>query len=136
MPPLKLFPLRKRLSIYDRIGGYQAIETVVDDFYDRVLADAELAAFFTGTNMSRLKGRQAEFFAAALGGPDAYSGAPMKQVHQGRGITMHHFGLVAGHLGDALTAAGVPPDTITEILGVIAPLASDIASGESSTTKV
>lgn len=58
MPPLKLFPLRRRLSIYDRIGGYQAIETVVDDFYDRVLADAQLAGFFSGTNMSRLKGRQ------------------------------------------------------------------------------
>lgn len=136
MPLLKVFPLRKRLSIYDRIGGYQAIETVVDDFYDRVLADEELAGFFTGTNMNRLRGKQAEFFAAALGGPDAYTGAPMKQVHQGRGITMHHFGLVAGHLGDALTAAGVPADTITEILGVVAPLASDITSGESTSTKV
>ena len=56
--------------------------------------------------MSRLKGKQAEFFAAALGGPEPYTGAPMKQVHQGRGITMRHFGLVAGHLGDALSAAG------------------------------
>lgn len=38
--------------------------------------------------MARLKGKQVEFFAAALGGPVAYSGAPMRQVHQGRGITM------------------------------------------------
>jgi hemoglobin len=44
--------------------------------------------------------------------------------------------LVAGHLGDALTAAGVPTDTVNEILGAIAPLAADIASGESSTAKV
>jgi hemoglobin len=44
--------------------------------------------------------------------------------------------LVAGHLGDALIAAGVPADTVTEILGAIAPLAADIASRDSSATKV
>lgn len=111
--------MRKRepISIYDKIGGHEAIEVVVEDFYVRVLADDQLSAFFSGTNMSRLKGKQVEFFAAALGGPEPYTGAPMKQVHQGRGITMHHFSLVAGHLADALTAAGVPSETITEILG-------------------
>lgn len=116
--------------VYDRIGGHEAIEIVVEDFYGRVLADDQLSGFFTGTNMSRLKGKQVEFFAAALGGPEPYTGAPMKQVHQGRGITMHHFGLVAGHLADALAAAGVPPATVTEILGAIAPLAPEIATAD------
>jgi hemoglobin len=60
----------------------------------------------------------------------------MKQVHQGRGITMHHFSLVAGHLADALAAAGVQPRTVTEILSAVAPLAPDIASGETSTAKL
>src|SRR5215472_5672041 len=107
-------------TIYDRIGGHEAIEAVVDDFYVRVLADDQLSGFFTGTNMSRLKGKQVEFFAAALGGPEPYTGAPMKQVHQGRGITMHHFSLVAGHLADALAATGVASETVTEILSAIA----------------
>jgi hemoglobin len=115
-------------TIYARVGGHEAIEAVVADFYVRVLADEQLRGFFAGTNMNRLKGKQVEFFAAALGGPDPYTGAPMKQVHQGRGITMHHFSLVAGHLSDALTAAGVPAGTVVEILGAIAPLAPDIAS--------
>ncbi len=119
-------------TIYDRIGGHEAIEVVVEDFYVRVLADSQLSGFFTGTNMNRLKGKQAEFFAAALGGPEPYTGAPMKQVHQGRGITMHHFSLVAGHLADALAAAGVPAATVTEILGAIAPLAPEIASPEAT----
>lgn len=83
--------------------------------------------FFAGTNMNRLKGKQAEFIAAALGGPEPYTGAPMKQVHQGRGITMYHFGLVAGHLADALAAAGIPSETVTEIFGVVAPLAAATA---------
>lgn len=121
-------------TIYDRIGGHEAIEAVVEDFYVRVLADDQLSGFFTGTNMNRLKGKQAEFFAAALGGPEPYSGAPMKQVHQGRGITMHHFSLVAGHLTAALAAAGVASSTVTDIIGAIAPLAPEIVSAE--TTKV
>jgi hemoglobin len=118
----------KTTSIYDKVGGHEALEVVVEDFYTRVLADGELAGFFTGTNMSRLKGKQVEFFAAALGGPLPYTGAPMKQVHQGRGITMHHFGLVAGHLEASLTTAGVPAELVAEILGAVAPLAGDIAS--------
>lgn len=117
-------------TIYDRIGGYEAIEAVVEDFYVRVLGDERLSGFFAGTNMNRLKGRQVEFFAAALGGPEPYTGAPMKQVHQGRGITMHHFGLVADHLAEALAAAGADAETVTEILGAVAPLASEIASPE------
>src|SRR5947209_16428305 len=119
-------------TIYDAIGGYQAIELVVDDFYARVLADDQLSGFFAGSNMNRLKGKQVEFFAAALGGPEPYTGAPMKQVHQGRGIMMTHFALVAGHLSDALGAAGVSAATVTEILGAIAPLAPEIASPEAT----
>ena len=115
-------------SIYSQIGGHEALEAVVNDFYERVLADAELAGFFTGTNMARLKGKQVEFFAAALGGPDPYTGAPMRQVHQGRGITVHHFGLVADHLAASLAAAGVPADTVGQILGAIAPLSEEIAT--------
>lgn len=57
-------------SIYQQIGGGEALEAVVEDFYARVLADEELAGFFSGTNMARLKGKQVEFFAAALGGPE------------------------------------------------------------------
>ena len=119
-------------SIYEQIGGAEALEAVVADFYDRVLADDELAGFFSGTNMARLKGKQAEFFAAALGGPDPYTGAPMRDVHQGRGITMHHFELVAGHLTDSLSAAGVPHEIVGKIIGAVAPLADDIATARSA----
>ena len=59
-------------TIYAQIGGAEALEAVVEDFYDRVLGDAELAGVFSGTNMARLKGKQVEFFAAALGGPTPY----------------------------------------------------------------
>jgi hemoglobin len=115
-------------SIYDQIGGEEALITVVDDFYERVLADPQLAGFFAGSNMSRLKGKQVEFFAAALGGPDEYSGLSMKDAHRGRGIGQIHFDLVAKHLSESLVDAGVPDEIVDTIIGTIAPLSDDIVS--------
>jgi hypothetical protein len=74
-------------TIYETIGGEAALVAVVDDFYARVLADPQLTGFFAGVSMPRLKGKQVEFFAAALGGPQAYQGPSMRQVHTGRGIS-------------------------------------------------
>jgi hemoglobin len=115
-------------TIYDQIGGHEALTAVVDDFYVRVLDDPELAGFFAGANMSRLKGKQVEFFAAALGGPEPYHGLAMKDVHRGRGIQQNHFDLVAKHLVAALLAAGVPDEIIGRIIAAVAPLAGDIVS--------
>lgn len=115
-------------SIYEAIGGEEALVAVVDDFYDRVLADPQLAAYFEGTRLPSLKGRQVEFFATALGGPDLYQGPTMKQVHQGRGISQADFDKVAYHLTNSLLSAGVPGDLVSEIIGAVAPMAEDIVS--------
>lgn len=117
-------------TIYEVIGGQPALAVVVDDLYARVLADPRLSGFFAGTNLSKLKGRQVEFFAAALGGPEAYHGPGMRDVHRGRGIRQVHFDLVAGHLAAALSEAGVSDGTIGQIIAAIAPLAGEIVSPE------
>ncbi|WP_460366887.1 group I truncated hemoglobin [Actinocorallia lasiicapitis] len=113
-------------TIYESIGGEAALTAVVDDFYARVLADPELQGFFGSVDLNRLKGRQIEFFGAALGGPMTYSGAPMDTAHSGLGISSAHFAAVAGHLSAALSDAGVPAETVTTILGAISPLADQI----------
>ncbi len=120
------------MTIYEQIGGQDALIVVVDDFYERVLADDELAGFFRGSNMSRLKGKQVEFFAAALGGPAQYSGLSMRDAHRGRGIGMAHFLRVAEHLSAALAAAGVPEAVVEQIIGAIAPLAEDIVAANAA----
>ncbi|TDV37780.1 group I truncated hemoglobin [Actinophytocola oryzae] len=122
------------MGIYADIGGQDALIVVVDDFYDRVLADPELAQFFTGVNIARLKGMQVEFFAKVLGGPDEYRGRSMKDVHRGLGIARHHFDRVATHLHEALTAAGVPGETVKTIIDTVAPLADDIVSTTTGNT--
>lgn len=115
-------------TLYERVGGHAALEVVVADLYARIMADDELAPFFTGVNLPRVRGRQVEFFAAALGGPAPYTGPGMKQIHQGRGINRRHFDRVAEHLTEALRAAGAHPAVTTEIIAAVAPLADDIVS--------
>lgn len=118
---------RTASSIYEQVGGQEALRAVVEELYARVLADEALRPFFAGTNMTRMKRRQVEFFSAALGGPHPYIGASMKRVHRGRGITEHHFDLVAKHLTDAMTAAGIRAKLLAQIIAVVSPLADDIA---------
>ncbi len=115
-------------SLYEKIGGRDALEVVVEDFYCRVLDDDHLSSFYAGADMKRVKAKQVEFLTSVLGGPGPYTGRSMRQAHEGRGITMHHFAIVAAHLADSLCAAGLHPDTITEILRAVAPLAGEIAS--------
>jgi hemoglobin len=116
------------VTIFEAIGGEPALAAVVDDFYLRVLADPQLAGYFAGSNMQKLKGRQIEFFAAALGGPDFYQGASMRDAHAGRGISQADFDKVAFHLTAALAEAGVPGETIAQIAAAVTPLADDIVS--------
>jgi hemoglobin len=117
-------------SLYEKIGGHDVLEVVVEDFYCRVLDDDHLTGFYVGSNMRCVKARQVDFLSAVLGGPRPYTGKPMRQVHEGRGITMHHFAMVAAHLADSLCAAGLHPDTITDVLHAIAPMAGEIASDD------
>jgi len=106
-------------SLYDRIGGAPTIEKLIPDFYERVLADPELAPFFAGSNIEALGHMQRQFFTMALGGPLAYSGRPLAHVHHGRGITSGHFAKFAGHLLKTLSDFGVSAQDAEEVIGRI-----------------
>ncbi|WP_042399783.1 group I truncated hemoglobin [Streptacidiphilus carbonis] len=114
------------MTIYESIGGEAAVTAAVDDFYRRVLADPALAGFFGSTPLPQLKAHQRAFIGAALGGPEAYRGRPMAEVHAGRGITDEHFDAVVGHLAATLASLGVPERTIGEIAAALAPLRAEI----------
>ena len=118
--------LKNNLSLFDRIGGEQMIADVVDDFYDRVLADTELKPFFKNTSMDKLRCMQREFFSAALDGPITYTGKSLSHVHHGRGITKHHFTLFVNHLLDTLRYYGINDQDVTDIISRINTYADEI----------
>ncbi|NKE34618.1 group 1 truncated hemoglobin [Natronococcus sp. JC468] len=89
-------------TLYDRLGGQDAIGAVVDEFYDRVMADERVAYYFEDTDMQKQRIHQTQFISSVTGGPVDYSGAEMEAVHEGMGITPTEFDAIATHLDDAL----------------------------------
>jgi len=115
-------------SIYDQIGGAGAVDTAVDMFYGKVLADPDLRGYFAHIDLARLKRHQQAFLTAALGGGDAYAGRAMGPAHAGLGVTDAAFDAVVGHLAATLTELSVPNEIITEIGSALVPLRPEIVS--------
>ena len=123
----------KKLTLFERVVGEQAITGFIHDFYDRVVADPELKPFFKHTSMDKLRRMQREFFSAALDGPITYSGRPLSHVHHGRGITKHHFALYVNHLLDTLRDRRIDDQDVNDIIGRINTYVGEI-TGESCHT--
>jgi len=119
-------------SLYAQLGGEDTIRIAVDAFYDRVLADSELAPYFEDANLRALKKKQTLFLVQALGGPSRYRGKDMRTAHSGMGITSAHFDLAAGHLVATLESLGVDAPTVQQIVSIVAPLKEAIVDGRSS----
>jgi hemoglobin len=110
-------------SVYERIGGEDAILAAANLFYDKVLADAQLAPFFAGLDMSQQVRKQVALMSWAFGGPDKYAYRPLDEAHAGlraRGLNDAHFDAVAGHLADTLKELGVPDELAGEALAIVA----------------
>ena len=114
------------VSLYEILGGKDTLSEVVDELYQRILADDRIAHYFVSTNMDRQRRHLAAFMAVALGGPNAYSGRGMSQAHAGLGLTSADFGAVAGHLVGTLEMFKVPQQYIDTVVGTVAGLESDI----------
>ena len=113
-------------SLYTRIGGDAAINAAVDLFYTKVLADEKVNDFFSDINMKKQHKMQKQFIAAALGGPEPYTGRSMKDAHKDLDLTEEDFGAIAGHLQATLTELKVDPAVIAEVMGAIGGLKGDV----------
>jgi hemoglobin len=115
-------------SVYDQIGGREAVAAAVEQFYARVLGDSELAPYFARTDMSRQKAHMRAFLAAAVGGPDVYGGRDMRAAHAHAGITSASFDRVVVHLVATLESLGVPAPIVEAIGGKLVPLRAQIVT--------
>ena len=106
--------------LFERLGGTAAVAAIVQEMYRRVLADEELAPFFDGVEIERVRNMQFHFLASAFDGPAEYSGNDLTQIHAGRGITAKHFARFCGHFADAMEDFGVSQRDIDDALGRLA----------------
>lgn len=121
-------------TLYDRLGGRDAIVAVVDSFVARVAADSRINGFFTATasdpaRMASFKSKLVDQICQASGGPCTYTGKDMKTAHAGMKITGEHFDALVEDLVATLSAFNVAQADQDALLGVLAPMKPDIVTG-------
>jgi hemoglobin len=116
-------------SLYDRLGGYNAIAAVVDDFVGRLLADKQFERFFAGhstDSKKRIRQHIVDQLCAAAGGPCIYTGRTMKDSHAGLGISDAEWDAAAKHLVASLDKFKVGEQEKKDLLAFVSSLKADI----------
>lgn len=114
---------QESVTLFQKLGGHAAIAAAVDIFYNRILADPELAPFFEGTDMQTQRIKQQGFMTFVFGGAQDYTGRDLHTAHKRliaeKGLNETHFGMVAGHLAATLRELNVPEVLVGEVLAVV-----------------
>jgi hemoglobin len=113
-------------SLYERLGGEAAIQSVVDEFVANVGADARINQYFANADLERLKGHLVNQIGQASGGPQVYTGRDMKTAHAGMGIDEAAFNALVEDLVKALDKFAVGEQEKNELLGLLGPMKGDI----------
>ncbi|RAW45916.1 group 1 truncated hemoglobin [Halorubrum sp. 48-1-W] len=116
-------------TLYDRLGGNEGIRAVVDDFYDRLLADDELGPFFEGADMEKLRRTQTDFLCEAAGGPETYDAAPVREAHLHVPFTPDRIERAVELLYESLDAFDVPEEDADAVVRAIAAYEDDLLAG-------
>lgn len=109
-------------SLFERIGGADAVRAAVTRLYGKVLNDTTLLPFFADIDIERLRRSQSAFVSHAFGCPNVSASVNLRQVHKrlvAQGLTDQHFDSVARHLHDVMEELGVPKEEIAEALAVV-----------------
>ena len=116
-------------SLYQRLGGYDAIAAVSDEFIARLATDDQEKRFFIGfSNDSKLRIRQhlVDLVCKSTGGPCVYTGRDMKTARAGAGVTKADWDRSLKIFGEVLSKFKVPDKEQQELAALLIPLEKDI----------
>ena len=116
-------------SLYQRLGGYDAIAAVSDEFIARLTNDEQEKRFFIGFSTdSKLRIRQllVDLVCKSTGGPCVYTGRDMKTAHAGAGITKADWDRSLKIFGEVLNKFKVPEKEQQELAALLLPLEKDV----------
>jgi len=116
-------------SLYERLGGYDAICAVTDNLLPRLAADAQLGRFWLHRGedgVSRERQLLIDFICARAGGPLYYTGRDMKLSHKGMKISERDCSAFLGHLNATLDAFQLPPTEREEVVAFVQSTKADI----------
>ena len=114
-------------TLFERVGGEDALTAAVDLFYEKNLADDRIASMFEGADMDALKKHQFNFMRVAFGGDaSAYGGRGIFAAHKNlmleKGLDERHFDCVAENLVATLRELRVAKDVVDDVVAVVSPL--------------
>lgn len=117
---------KPRATLYERVGRYDGIATIVDEYFKNVRADPQFARFGGRGADSLVRAKQLlkDQLCALTGGPCVYIGRDMKTAHGGLGITESDWAANVKHMTAALEKAhvsGHEKDEFLEIVGSLKP---------------
>ncbi len=120
-------------TLYERLGGYDAIAAVVDDFAAKLFDDPVVGARFFGMSDDSREGfrqKNKNLICNVTGGPCKVISRSAAKTHGGLGIKASEFDIVAQHLVDTLNKFKVPEKEHKELMAIIATLRPDIVEVE------
>lgn len=113
-------------TLYDRLGGRDGIRAVVDDFYDRLVADPDLGPFFDDADLDGLRETQTVFLCAAAGGPETYDATPVREAHIDVPFTPAHIQRAVDLLYESLDEFDVDGDDADAVVEAVAAYEEDL----------
>lgn len=113
-------------TLYDRLGGHEAIRAVVDDFYDRLVADPELGPFFDDADLEHLRRTQTDFLCEAAGGPEIYEGPSVREAHLDVPFEPEHIARAVELLYESLDKFDVEGEDADAVVGAVAQYEADL----------
>jgi hemoglobin len=119
-------------ALYDRLGGLKGITVVVDDFIDRLVANATLnqnPAIDAGRKNSPapyLKFQVSQLVCEVTGGPCKYTGAAMKPAHAHLNISENEWNVMAAEFKKSLDKYKVPAAEQTALFDIVGKTKADI----------
>jgi len=108
-------------SLYDRLGGLDAITAVTESWVARVGGDDRANGKFVRTDIDRLKKEVIDQLCEATGGPCSYTGRTMQETHDGMAVTAGEFDVVMRHLDATLDELDIPMPMRDDIVEVESP---------------
>jgi hemoglobin len=120
-------------TLYERLGGYDAVSAVVDDFAGKLFNDPVVGARFFGMSDDSREGfrqKNKNLVCNVTGGPCKIISRSAAKTHGGLGIKASEFDIVVQHLVDTLNKFKVPEKEHKELLAIIGTLRPDIVEVE------
>jgi hemoglobin len=119
-------------SLYERLGGVDAITAVARAFDERAGKDDRINQKFARTNLERLTKEFVDQLCQDTGGPCTYTGLSMTQAHTNMGVTNGEFDAFMEDLVATLNDFNVGQAEQDELLNLLRPMRADIVAVESS----